>query len=279
MMQRSAVRGRIEHDMHRDTVTFSLPLSSPPIIVSAQISRYPSKKQVFHHNTPNWGLDFYHSSGRIDFLERGETVVFTPGDIGITAPYPNIRVQDEDDRDSIYFGFTVPEAIQDLVILPSLMSVGEKFDPLQQMALDAVRAWTIQPTRAQALLWSILWEIARYHDMNYTTSGSSHPAVREVSEIIELELSEKLSLSHLASRVDLAPSTLSRLFHRQTGSTLVAYIRVRRIERASFLMAHTDMPIKEIASRAGIPDLHAFNKTFKKEKHISPSEYRVGIHQ
>ena len=95
-------------------------------------------------------------------------------------------------------------------------------------------------------------------------------------EIIALELGSKLTLSDLSKRVNLATSTLSHLFHSQTGLTLISYIRKQRIDRATFLISQTDMPIKEIAHRVGLPDLHTFSKTFSREMGWSPREFRNG---
>ena len=146
-----------------------------------------------------------------------------------------------------------------------------------ELAIDAVRAWPVQPARTSALLWTILWEIARHHDLGFSDGQNLHRAVRTAMEIIALELGSKLTLGSLSKHVNLASTTLSHLFHSQTGLTLVSYIRKRRIDRAKFLISQTDMPIKEIAHRVGLPDLHTFSKTFSREMGKSPRGYRESL--
>ena len=46
------------------------------------------------------------------------------------------------------------------------------------------------------------------------------------------------------------------------------------MERARYLLEHSTMPIKAIARDVGIPDLHLFNKTVRRELGKSPREVR-----
>ena len=260
--------------MYGESVTCELSLSSPPIVRYTHINQSSTRQIAFKTNPPHWGLDFYRHAGMVEFLDTGEKVTFEPGDIGIIGPSPNIRVFDEEDRDSIYFSFDLVGLQGEKIILPALLRMGNQYDMLQDMALDAVRAWPNQPTQTKALLWAILWELANSHGNFNPNPRIAHHAVRDAVEIIELELSSDLRLPYLADRVGLAASSLSRLFHKHVGITLIAHVRKRRIERASFLLSHTDMPIKEIAYRVGITDLHVFNKTFRRELAVCPSYFR-----
>lgn len=200
------------------------------------MNRSKTRQIGFKTNPPHWGLDFYRHTGVVEFLDTGEKVIFEPGDIGLSGPYPNLRVLDEEDRDSIYFSFELVEEQTEQIVLPSLLRLGTNYDALQETALAAARAWPIQPAKTQALLWTILWELVKFHDKVNPASNVSHPAVRNAIEIVELELSSDLKLPCLAERVGLASSSLSRLFHQQVGITLIAHLRKRRIERASFLL-------------------------------------------
>ena len=256
---------------------FSISLSNAPSIVNAHFSKRSAAKQSLTYNVPHWGLDFCHSGGAVNFLDRNESLTYTPGCIMITSPHQRIRVVERDPRDALYFCFDVQELNSDYVKLPAVIDVGEKFTWLHEIAIDALRAWPVQPVRTSALLWTILWEIAQYHDLRVPESQVLRPAIRTVMEIIALELGQKLTLSELSKRVNLAPSTLSRLFHSQTGLTLISYIRKKRIEQAKFLVSQTDMPIKEIAHRVGLPDLHTFSKTFSREMGQCPRDYRENL--
>ncbi len=231
---------------------FLVPLDQPPLLITTSVETRPSRHREMFFHVAYWGLDFYHNAGTIDFLDLGKSVSFRPGDIGISPPNHQLRVVDVEDRDEVYFGFSVQGPADRGVFIPAVINVGEKFDALQAMALDAVRSWPIAPARSRALLWAILWEIARSHELEYPPRGALPENVRKAVEIIETELSTPLSVSGLARGLTLSPATLSRLFHRHMGTTMVAYIRRRRIERARFLLRETEMPIKEIAGRVGI---------------------------
>jgi AraC-like DNA-binding protein len=260
--------------MNNDSLFFSLSLDLPPILNHAEVNKRNTKNQTFVHSVTHWGLDFYHCSGQIDFLDYDKSVIFQPGDVGITGPNESLRVTDFSERESLNFNFNLVNSEKNRVMLPTLLNMGDKFIPLQNMAKDVIKAWKVQPKRAQALLCTILWVIVQHHDKTTGQSSNCPRCVKEITEIIELELAESLSLTRLAERVSLSPSRLSRLFHEHMGITLVRYIRKQRIDRACFLLRHTDMTLKEIGYRIGIYDAQVFNKSFKKEMVVSPSIYR-----
>ena len=56
--------------------------------------------------------------------------------------------------------------------------------------------------------------------------------------------------------------------------TIKEYQMTLRLREASRLLCETDLSITEIASEAGFYDVFFFSKTFRKEKGITPSEFR-----
>lgn len=98
--------------------------------------------------------------------------------------------------------------------------------------------------------------------------------VHQAIVLIDTQLSNELSLKHLASALELNPSYLSGLFRKETGSTVTDFIAARRVEQASMLLRTTSMQIQDVAAYCGIPDANYFSKVFKKYKNCTPAQYR-----
>ena len=91
-----------------------------------------------------------------------------------------------------------------------------------------------------------------------------HPApVERARQLIELRLSEPLSVKDLAKEVGLSHNHLTRLFHAAVGDTVIGYIHQRRVQRARHLLEHTTLPIKTIAAQVGVEDPRLFYKLIR----------------
>ena len=111
---------------------------------------------------------------------------------------------------------------------------------------------------------------------NHSLQGYSN-LVRKVLIHIDMDLSADLTLSTIATLLDVNPSYLSTVFKKETGQTLTEYVTGKRIDHAIFLLNSTNMQIQTIAQYCGIPDVCYFTKIFKKIIGKSPTEYKNHI--
>lgn len=91
---------------------------------------------------------------------------------------------------------------------------------------------------------------------------------------IDKNYAEEITLSSLASIVNLNSQYLCRLFKSVTKSTIWEYINFVRISKAEKLLSTSDGTISEIAMNTGFASVSYFNRVFKKYKKYSPSEFR-----
>ena len=91
---------------------------------------------------------------------------------------------------------------------------------------------------------------------------------------IDVHCSEKLSLAQLGEIVHTNPSYLSHVFRETTGFSLWDYIIARRIELAKHLLLNSNRKILDIAFECGFQNSTHFNKSFRRQTGITPSEYR-----
>ncbi len=96
---------------------------------------------------------------------------------------------------------------------------------------------------------------------------------RIVSYIIE-NIRIPLSLHSISSYFYLSESYISRLFKRELGESVGAYIVKQKIALSCALLLNSDMSIAEIAEHIGFSSPYYFSNVFKKQKGMTPTAYR-----
>jgi transcriptional regulator GlxA family with amidase domain len=82
------------------------------------------------------------------------------------------------------------------------------------------------------------------------------------------------TLSSLAQRMNMSPRNLSRLFSKECGVSLIAFLNDARIDAVRRHLENTERPMGEIARQCGFESADALRRTFTRRLHISPIEYR-----
>lgn len=96
--------------------------------------------------------------------------------------------------------------------------------------------------------------------------------------LIDSDLAADLTLHSLAKNQNISPGYLSTVFKKETGQTVTAYIREKRMKHARHLLVSTNLQIQTVALHCGIMDVHYFTKLFKKETGMTPGQYRENLH-
>lgn len=106
---------------------------------------------------------------------------------------------------------------------------------------------------------------------NYPT-GLSQSRLQQVREYIHEHLHQDLKLVELSAIVQLSPYHFLRLFKQQMGITPHQYILQCRIEKAQFLLQHTELSVAEIATRTGFCDQSHLTRCFKRLVGVTPKQ-------
>ena len=107
--------------------------------------------------------------------------------------------------------------------------------------------------------------------------NSQNSVVDKAISYMEKNLSSKITLDELSGFVNLEKSYFIRLFKKETGLTPFKILNEMRLDRASDLLATTDMKISEIASSVGFGTTSFFISEYKKRFGITPREHRKNI--
>jgi AraC family transcriptional regulator, regulatory protein of adaptative response / methylated-DNA-[protein]-cysteine methyltransferase len=78
----------------------------------------------------------------------------------------------------------------------------------------------------------------------------------------------------LATRLGVGPRHLGRLFRKHLGASPIQVARTTRVQRAKRMLDETDLPIAEIAMRAGFGSLRRFNTVFAEVYKRAPTKIR-----
>ena len=124
------------------------------------------------------------------------------------------------------------------------------------------------------LVFDLLYFVST-HENHYIGCGNG-PSERmyTVIKYINNNYRNPLSIQEVADAVGITRDHLCHIFPRYMGVTFITYLNVIRIKAACEMMKKEKDSILEISSKCGFSSSHYFCKVFKKEKGMSPSEYR-----
>lgn len=103
--------------------------------------------------------------------------------------------------------------------------------------------------------------------------------LKKCKQIMQQDLSQKLSVKELAKKIGYSASHFTRIFSERLAMTPMNYYNQIRIEQACNYLLFSNYNIKEIAFKLGYCDQYHFSKSFQKQLGIAPSEYRSKFSQ
>ncbi len=95
-----------------------------------------------------------------------------------------------------------------------------------------------------------------------------------IIEYLKTNYMNTVELSEISAQLHYSPEYLRKLFYKETGVTITAYIKALRIEKAKLLLCNTDTAIAEIAAIVGFEEPSVFFRNFKKQCGLSPRAWR-----
>lgn len=103
-------------------------------------------------------------------------------------------------------------------------------------------------------------------------TGSKH--INVCKEYIYSHIKERITIEELAETLGVSASYLSRLFKKETGDSVSAYIRRQKIEMAQNLLRYSDYSLIDIANRLSFSSQSHFIQQFRELTGMTPKRYR-----
>ena len=153
-------------------------------------------------------------------------------------------------------------------------AIGDHAQALLVLLKDAREGRQADSLRLQSRLYSLLELLSRANEAPPKTV--TVPYVRELVALMETAYSRSLTAASLARYAGLERTYCARLFQRETGVGMKAYLTRIRMAKAQALLRETAMTVKAVAESVGYPNEEAFSKRFKRTCGVTPSGYREG---
>jgi len=133
---------------------------------------------------------------------------------------------------------------------------------LRQETIEAMQAWFA------SLFESFAGELLKAGREKYREE------VRRLIGYMKTNYARNLTLNGAAGIVNMSPSYLSSMFKRETGKSFIEFLTEIRMDKAAELLTQTELPSYLIAEKVGYDNINYFGRAFKKEKGMSPSQFR-----
>jgi AraC family transcriptional regulator len=252
-----------------ETQRASVQLAEPPVVVSLGVGVHGVRRRVDVFRLPDlWQLHLYRYNA--DLVVDGVPYAIRPGCVSLVPPGVVVQYVYRGRSEHLYAHVRLTDKGESRPV-PVMQDAGAETPALSGLMQQAISAWPSARSWATAEVWSVLWRIAHLADV-----GQPHAAVAAAIAYIEANLAGPLTVPGIAAAAGVSHNHLTRLIRAETGDTVVAYIRRRRLERARHLLRESTLPIPSIAAAVGIGDIQAFNKVCRRELGASPRAVRAG---
>jgi AraC family transcriptional regulator len=117
--------------------------------------------------------------------------------------------------------------------------------------------------------------ITRPHILREYDDGLSKIKLSQAIEYINEQLSQNLTLTEIATELNMSQYYFSRLFKQSIGMTPHQYLIQQRVERAKQLLQQPGNKIVDIATQCGFANPSHFARCFRQRTGISPKQFRL----
>lgn len=252
----------------------SFPLDNRPFILNAGLAQHgisrtlPPAPEQHCHSAGVWALHAHQYTAQLKM--QGISGQVHAGYLSLVAPQVRMEFQFPGPCQHFYVLFLMQGERPALTETPAMQDLGARFDGVNARLAAVVVQAASQPGKAEAQLWTLLWEL--FQDRGVP---ARLPApVLAARQLIEARLGQNISVAALARELEISHNQLTRQFRAALGTTVSGYVAQRRMERARQLLVHTTRPVKSIAQEVGLGDVQAFNKCLRRVTGLSPRQIR-----
>ena len=215
------------------------------------------------------GMDMY--------LEQGEMVVYAPdqwhmqyADMDVAPRYVTISFEIEGGDLQPLFNRKLHLPQPAVTLLQQMLREQERMEPY---AADMIAAQL-----TQLLLITLRQQDLPAQKIKASNSlNSENEIIRRAQQYICAHIREKLTVPYVARMVDVSPSYMTALFHKNLQISPGEYIRRIKIQESKQMIREGNMNFTEIAAALHYSTVHHFSRQFKEKFGITPTEYAKSV--
>ena len=142
-------------------------------------------------------------------------------------------------------------------------------------ALNALASESPKSPMDEHLLLALMsYSQAMISDPAHSAKKRSEDLYQSICIYIQENFHRTITRTSIATRFNISPNHLSRMFRQQGHMTLADYITWVRVDRAKFMLRKYPFRLNEVATRCGFQDVNYFFRVFKNRTGRTPTEYR-----
>ena len=218
------------------------------------------------------------ADGQDLLLKQGDLVIYGPGqwhmqysDIGVAPRFVTLSfaISGLELAPLMNRKFTVPQSV--VGILQNMLREQERMDDY---------SGDIILSQLNMLLLLLLRETVTPRAGKLQTSNAIHSEneiIRQAQQYISSHIREKLSVPLVARQVDVSPSYLTALFHKNLQISPGEYIRRIKLQESKQMIRENNLNFTEIAAELQYSTVHHFSRQFKEKFGITPTEYAKSV--
>lgn len=131
----------------------------------------------------------------------------------------------------------------------------------------------VNESQTSAMLYGILMVLMQSSGVS-GEGAIGNSIVDQAIDYIQSHLAENLTVETIAANAGYSPSYFSHVFHKETGVSPYHFVVKSRMDYAMQLLQTTRLSVQDIAFQVGFNSIANFCYAFRKEKGMSPHEYR-----
>ncbi len=218
------------------------------------------------------------ADGQDLLLKQGDIVIYAPNqwhmqyaDVDVAPRYVTLTFDLTGDGLEPLMNRKFTASRQAVSLLRQMLREHEQLD---EFSNDMIIA------QLNTLLLELLREAAAPSNAKLQTSNAIHSEneiIRKAQQYISSHIREKLSVPLVARQVDVSPSYLTALFHKNLQISPGEYIRRIKLQESKQMIRENDLNFTEIAAALQYSTVHHFSRQFKEKFGITPTEYAKSV--
>ena len=218
------------------------------------------------------------ADGQDLLLEQGDIVVYAPGQWHMQ--YADVDIAPR----FVTISFSMRTDALDKLKGQKFQAPQQAVTLLQLMLREQERADEYSRGMILALLNQLLLVLLRQSEAPKVSKlrasnaiHSENEIIRRAQQFVSSHIREKLTVPIVASNVDVSPSYLTALFHKNLQISPGEYIRRIKLQESKQMIRENAMNFTEIAAALQYSTVHHFSRQFKEKFGITPTEYAKSV--